>query len=135
MWLWGWHFYHSCLQLDGRIMFWILKNISLTLRVTLERTLEAISNQNLFCRFQSWCWTTIQKMNYKDKTFLEKLFGKESSSLIGLENFGAAGFSIIGRFEWYSKSPPIRVPPTDFWHAPHESLTPPYCYLKWDIKV
>ena len=30
-------------------MFWILKNTSLALRNTLERTPEAISYQNLFC--------------------------------------------------------------------------------------
>ena len=65
MWLWGWPFYHSCLHIDGRIMFWILKNISLTLRDTLERTPEAISNQNFSGRFLSWYWTIIQKMNSK----------------------------------------------------------------------
>ena len=32
------------------------KLISLNLRDTLERTSKVISNQNLFSRFQSWCW-------------------------------------------------------------------------------
>ena len=32
------------------------KLISLTLRDTLKRTQKVISNQNLFRRFQSWCW-------------------------------------------------------------------------------
>ena len=62
VWLWDWHFYHSCLPIDGRIIFWILKNLtlrdtlSLTLRDTLRRTPKVISNQNLFSRFQLWCW-------------------------------------------------------------------------------
>ena len=32
------------------------KLISFTLRDTLKRTPKVISNQNLLCRFQSWCW-------------------------------------------------------------------------------
>ena len=35
-------------------------------------------------------------MNSKDKFFLNKFRVKESSLLISLENFGAAGFSITG---------------------------------------
>ena len=27
MWIWDWHFYRSCLHIDGRIIFWILKNL------------------------------------------------------------------------------------------------------------
>ena len=39
------------------VCVWILKKlISLTLRDTLERTPKVISDQNLFSRFQSWCW-------------------------------------------------------------------------------
>ena len=41
-----WHFYHSCLHIDGRIMFWILTNLSLTLRDTLESTPKVNSNKN-----------------------------------------------------------------------------------------
>ena len=41
-----------CLHIDGRIMFWILNNLTLTLRDTLERTPKVISNQNSFSRFQ-----------------------------------------------------------------------------------
>ena len=63
--LWDWHFYHLCLPIDRRIIFWILKNLnlrdtlSLTLRDTLGRTPKVIRYQNLFSRFQSWwfwCW-------------------------------------------------------------------------------
>ena len=71
--------------------FW---KTSLNLRDNLERTPEAISKQNLFSRFQS-CWTPIQKMNSEDKAFPKKFCVKESSKLIGLENFGVAGFSIV----------------------------------------
>ena len=53
MWLWDWHFYHSCLHIDRRIIFWILKNSS----DTLKRTPKVISNENLFSRFQSWWWS------------------------------------------------------------------------------
>ena len=56
IWLWDWHFYLLRLHIDKRIMFWILNNLSLTLRDTFERTPKVISNQNLFSRFQSWCW-------------------------------------------------------------------------------
>ena len=40
---------------------------------------------------------------------------KGSRNLIGLGNFGAAGFSITAGLRWYS---PVL-------HFPHESLTPP----------
>ena len=42
----------------------------------------------------------MQKIN--DKAFLEKFRVKESSILIGLENFGATEFLIIGWLGWYS---------------------------------
>ena len=42
------------LHIDGRIIFWILNNLTLTLRNTLERTPKVMSNQNLFSRFQLW---------------------------------------------------------------------------------
>ena len=144
MCLWDWHFYYSCLYIDGRIMFWFLKNLSLTLRGTLERVPKVISNQDLFSWFQSWCWTSIQKMNSEDKAFLEKFCVKESSSLVGLEIFGGARFSITIMLEWYpshkSKSNQIfshQSPPTytKYSHSPHESLTPTFYYFKWEIKV
>ena len=133
MWLLDWHFYHSSLNIGGRIMFWILKNLSLILRDILVRTPEVISNQNLFSRFQSWCWTIIQKMNSKDKATLEKFCVKESSNLICLGNFWAAGVSSTAVLGWYfpnqSKSDRMsthRSPPhTKFLHSPHESLTLP----------
>ena len=53
MWLWNWHF-HVCILMEE--LFWILHNLTLTLRDTLERTPKVISNQNLFSRFQSWYW-------------------------------------------------------------------------------
>ena len=41
-------------------------------------------------------------MNLKGKAFLLKFHVKESSILIGLENFGATEFSIMGWLGWYS---------------------------------
>ena len=46
------------------------------------------------------------KMNSKDKAFLEKFCVKESSNLIGLENFGATGFSITAMLGWCSPHQP-----------------------------
>ena len=43
----------------------------------------------------------MQKMNLKDKAFLEKFRVKESSILIGLENFEVT-VPIIGWLGWYS---------------------------------
>ena len=84
------------------------------LRDTLEKTLKVISDLNLFSKFQSWWLTAIQKMNSKDKAFLEKVSAKESSNLVGLGNFGSPGFSItvvLGGtphiIQKVSKSPPI----------------------------
>ena len=34
-----------------------------------------------------------------------------------------------------TKSPHESSPPTTIFPPPHKSLTPPYCYLKWAIKV
>ena len=45
----------------------------------LQRISKAISSQNVSCRFQSCCWTAIQKM---------KFCVKESNNLVGLENLG-----------------------------------------------
>ena len=46
--------------------------------------------------------------------FMLKLCVKESSDLIGLENFLAAVFSIIAELGWYSP----------FLYSPHDSFTP-----------
>ena len=63
---------------------------------------------------------------------------KESSSLIGFENFGAAKFSITTMLGWYyprqSKIDQISthqrpLTHTKFLHSPHESLTSLYYYL------
>ena len=74
-------------------------------------------------------------MNSKDKDFLEKFCVKESSNLIGLENFGVTGWvgwDGIPASKTMTKSPPIRVPPPpDFYIFPIKALlphgTPPYC--------
>ena len=97
----------------------------------LERTPKAISNENLFCRFQPWYWTVIQKMNSKDKSFLEKFSVREKSNLTGLEHFGATEFSIVGELgvalflvvkKWLDLIPthqsPYR-PPLVFPHPPN----------------
>ena len=75
-------------------------------------------------------------MQSKEKAFLEKFCEKESSSLIGFENFGAAGFSIIVRLGWYypqqSKGDQMsthQIPPIKYFRPP-QSLTLPYCCLK-----
>ena len=71
-------------------------------------------------------------MNSNDQAILEKFLVKESSILIGLENFGVTVFSTTDGLGWYSpinqkmtKSPPIRVPSTTFLHPTHKSLTSP----------
>ena len=94
---------HSCLHIDAKIMLWILKKYKLNFKGHLKTTSKAISNQNLFCRFQSWCWTVIQTMNSEDKTFLERFCVTESSNLIDLENFAVTGFTIMGRLGWYDQ--------------------------------
>ena len=43
-------------------------------------------------------------MNSNDKAFLEKFSVKESSILIGLENFVAKVFSIMDRLGWHPPS-------------------------------
>ena len=73
----------------------------------------------------------MNELNSKDEIILEKFRVKESSILIGLGNFGAIGFSIMGALGWYSlinqkmtKSPLIRVLSTNFLRTPHKSFTP-----------
>ena len=46
--------------------------------------------------------TAIQKMNSKDKAFLEKFCAEESGNLTGFENCRGTGFFIIAWFGWYS---------------------------------
>ena len=55
-------------------------------------------------------------MNLKDKAFLEKFCVKESSILIGRENFGATQFPIMGQLRWYSphQSKMTNYPPKAF---------------------
>ena len=79
------------------------KNISLTLRDTqLKRTAKAISNQTYPVGFNRNPELLNKKTNSNGRAFLEKFFIKESSILIGLENFGVMVFSIMGGLGWYS---------------------------------
>ena len=58
-------------------------------------------------------------MNSKNKSFLEKFHVKESGNLIGLDNFGAIEFLIMGGLRWYfTKSPTVRVPQPNFYILP-----------------
>ena len=133
---------HSCLNIDAKIMFWILKKYKLNFKGHLKTTSKAISNQNVFCRFQSWCWTVIQTMNSEDKTFLERFCVTESSNLIDLENFAVTGFTIMGRLGWYSPHQPkndqisiIRVPSPNFYIQLHPKAQLHTSSYLWDIVV
>ena len=61
-------------------------------------------------------------MNSKDKAFLEKFCVKESSNLIGRENFETSGFFITALLGWHSpsqkmaKCPLIRVPHETYFY-------------------
>ena len=68
------------------------KNTIIIKKVNFKRHPERIpkppvSNQNLFSRFQSLCCTVVQKMKTKDEDILGIFDVKESSNLIGRENF------------------------------------------------
>ena len=133
---------HSCLHIDAKIMFWILKKYKLNFKGHLKTTSKAISNQNVFCRFQSWCWTVIQTMNSEDKTFLERFCVTESSNLIDLENFAVTGFTIMGRLGWYSPHQPkndqisiIRVPSPNFYIQLHPKAQLHTSSYLWDLVV
>ena len=128
MWLWDWHFYHTCLYIDGRIIFWIFKKlISLTLRDTLKRIPKVISDQNLFSRFQSWCWfwcwSWCLNFVYKNQTIWL------TSNILGLQGFllqpGWVSAPLIS--QKVTKSPPTQqiFTFTKFLH---------YYYLKLEIK-
>ena len=126
-WLWDWHFYLLRLRIDKRIMFWILNNLSLTLRDTFERTPKVISNQNLFSRFQSWCWfwcwSWCLNFVYKNQTIWL------TSNILGLQGFllqpGWVSAPLIS--QKVTKSPPTQqiFTFTKFLH---------YYYLKLEIK-
>ena len=133
---------HSCLHIDAKIMFWILKKYKLNFKRHLKTTSKAISDQNVFCRFQSWCWTVIQTMNSEDKTFLERFCVTESSNLIDLENFAVTGFTIMGRLGWYSPHQPkndqisiIRVPSPNFYIQLHPKAQLHTSSYLWDLVV
>ena len=108
----GLDFYHSCLPIDGRIIIWILKNLtlrdtlSLTLRDTLGRTPKVISNQNLFSRFQLWCWFWCWPFQKNEAIWLAlKILGTQSFPLPS-DWSGAPSVS-----QKVTKSLPIRVSP------------------------
>ena len=71
-------------------------------------------------------------MNSKDKAFLGTFCVKESSTLIGLGNFGAIGFSITAALGQYflhqSKSDQV-------FHIPSMKTLLPHYYLESEIKV
>ena len=110
MQLWDWHFYHSCLSIDRRIILWILKNLSLrntlslNLKDTLGRTPKVISNQNLFSKFQSWCWFWCWPLQKNQAIWL-------ALKILGTQGFplqpGWSGASSIS--QKVTKSLPIRV--------------------------
>ena len=113
MWLWDWHFYHSFLSpIDGGVIFYILKNLTLrdtlnlTLSNTLGRTPKVVSNQNLFNRFQSWCWFWCWPL-YKNQGIWLVL------KILGAQGFplqpGWRGASSIS--QKVTKSLPIRISP------------------------
>ena len=78
MWFWDWHFYH------WKNYILNFKNpLSLSLRDTLKRTPKVISNQNLFSRFQSWCWSWC--LNF---------VSKNQAILLALKILGLQGFSL-----------------------------------------
>ena len=78
-------------------------------------------------------------MNSNDKAFLEKFSVKESSILIGLENFVAKVFSIMGRLGWHPPSikrwpnlHPSEPPPPDFYILPWEKPYAPLMFFEID---
>ena len=80
--------------------------LSLTLRDTLERTPKVISNQNLFSRFQSWCWFWCWPLQKNQAIWL-------ALKILGTQGFplqpGWSGASSIS--QKVTKSLPIRVSP------------------------
>ena len=73
------------------VYVWITEKRKLDFKGHLQRTPPVTVGFN---------WTAIQKIN--DKAFPEKFRVKESSILIGLENFGATESLIMGWLGWYS---------------------------------
>ena len=133
MWLWHWHFYHSCLHIDGRIKFWILTNLSLTLRDTLESTPKVNSNKNYSVGFshdaelsyKRW----IQKVNLSGAILCKRQKEPQGFQL----QLGSGGTPPISKK--VTNSPPMRVPHTKYLHSTHERRTTPYYYLKLEIKI
>ena len=125
---------HVCILTQELCYVLNFKKHKLNFKGHLQRTLNTISNQTLFCRFQSWCWTAIQKMKSKDKAFLEKFRVKESNILISLENFVATVFStMFGVWVGVVLPPSVKKWPNythQIFIPLHKSSTPPYCYLK-----
>ena len=95
--------------------------ISLTLRDTLKRTPKVISNQNLFSRFQSWCWSWC--LNF---------VSKNQAILLALKILGLQGFSL--QPGWVS-TPLISQKVTKSLLTP---LSPPNFYIiitwSWRLK-
>ena len=48
IWPWDWHFYHSSLHIDRRIIFWILKNLSTWLYGTLWKEPQKFSVTKIY---------------------------------------------------------------------------------------
>ena len=125
MCLWDWHFYHPCLHIDRIITFWILKNLSLTLRDTLERISKVSCNQNLFSRPQSRYWNATQKMNSNDKVFSGEMLSKRIEQSDWPYNFWSC------RVFHYSFVRVALPPSVKKWPNLHLSWAPPHQIFRY----
>ena len=127
-----WHFYHSCLHIDGRIMFWILTNLSLTLRDTLESTPKVNSNKNYSVGFshdaelsyKRW----IQKVNLSGAILCKRQKEPQGFQL----QLGSGGTPPISKK--VTNSPPMRVPHTNIYILLMKDVLPPIITWSWRLK-
>ena len=110
------------------------KLISLTLRDTLKRTPKVISNQNLFSRFQSWCWfwcwswCSILCKRIKQSDWPWKFWGCRvfHYSRVGL----VLPLSVRKWPNLFRPSPPFAPFPTKFLHSPNF-----YIVITWSWRL
>lgn len=89
VWFWSWHFYHSCLYIYTKIMFWFLRIISLTLMVTCRE----LQRPCIFILPLIVTWNVI----WKSKTYKKviKIFEKKKKIDIFRKSFRE---SFLGKF-------------------------------------
>ena len=111
------------------------KLVSLTVRDTLERSPKVIGNQNLFSRFQSWCWfwcwswcwNFAEKNQASNQDWSSKFWGWR------VFHYSLVGVVLLPSVKKWPNLHPLESPPrptSKFLHSPNF-----YIIIIWSWKL